>query len=241
MAEAKAKAVKPKKEAKQSKPKVAKSDLSIAVYDMSGKEKEAVAVSADLFGQEENKALVAQYVRVYTQNQRQGTANAKTRGEVVGTTKKVYKQKGTGRARHGSKKANLFTGGGVTFGPRPRDYSLSMSKKQKRIALCVSLSMKMQKKGVFGLSEEAMTIKPKTKQVVDFIAALKLQKKKVLFVLPKVEKSGFVLSTRNIQNIDIIQADTINPYEVLNHSSVIFVGKALESLEKHFGKTNESN
>jgi large subunit ribosomal protein L4 len=240
--EKEAKVTKTAKPAKKAvKKEVAKSTLSIPVYDLTGKETEKMSVSEHLFGQLENEALVAQYVRVYTQNQRQGNAAAKTRGEVIGSTRKIYKQKGTGRARHGSKKANLFKGGGVTFGPLPRDFSLTMSKKQKRLALSVSLSMKMQDKGIVGLTETAVSMKPKTKQIVDFISALKLTDKKILFVVSKVEKNGFIMSIRNIENVDVIQADTINPYTILVHNSVIFVGKSIESLETHFGETNESN
>jgi large subunit ribosomal protein L4 len=210
-------------------------DLSVVVYDLTGKKLDTVEVSKDIFGHEVNKALLAQYLRVYTQNQRQGTVSTKTRSEVVGTTKKLYRQKGTGRARHGSgEKANIFRGGGVTFGPKPREFALSMNKKQKKQALFMSLSMKMHDDAIMGLTSDALTMKPKTQEIAGFLSDVKLNDKKILFVIPKVEKNGFLLSTRNIKNVDIISASTLNPYEVLTHKAIIFVGDSIKSLEEHF-------
>lgn len=225
-------------------PKVKKEtagDLSIQMYDLAGKATESVAVSEDMFGQKENKALISQYVRVYTINQRQGTVSAKTRAEVVGTTKKVWKQKGTGRARYSSKKANLFVGGGVTFGPKPRIFSKDMNKKQKKLALFIALSMKLKNKDILGLETAALTMKPKTKEISQFIKKTELEGKKILFVLPEMKKEGLVLSARNIKNIDMVQATTVNPYEILNHGKVVFVGDAVKKLENHFLATNNEN
>ncbi len=227
-----------KKEAKE--PKAAKA-FSIKMYSIDGTEKESVAVSEAIFGVKENKALIAQYIRVYLQNQRMGTANAKTRGEVIGSTRKIYKQKGTGGARHGSNKANVFRGGGVTFGPTPRDYSRDMNKKQKKQALFISLSIKMKENAVMALDGAAIAMKPKTKDVSAFLKSLKIDTKKVLVVLPEVAKNGFMLSSRNIPNVEIIQASTVNPYSVLNNSTIMFVGDALKSLENHFLAKHESN
>lgn len=215
--------------------------LSIKMYDITGKEQEPVTVSAEIFGQKENRALIAQYVRVYLQNQRMGTASAKTRGEVTGSTRKIYRQKGTGGARHGSNKANIFRGGGVTFGPMVRDHSREMNKKQKKQALFISLSMKMKENAVMALDGATLEMKPKTKVVSAFLKSLKIDNKKVLVVLPEVTKNGFMLSTRNISNVEIIQSSTVNPYTVLNHTSIVFVGDAIKSLETHFLEKHESN
>ena len=214
--------------------------MEIQMYDLTGKPTEMVPVSKEIFGHTKNNALIAQYVRVYTQNQRQGTVSAKTRSEVVGTTKKVYRQKGTGQARHGSKKAALFVGGGVTFGPKPRTFSKDLNKKQRKLALFISLSMKLKDDGIIALSGDSLAMKAKTKDIATFVKNIKLTGKKVLFVLPEMKKEGFVLSARNIQKVDMTDAKIINPYEIMNHRKIVFVGDALKTLETHFLTNHES-
>ncbi len=244
MVTTKAKTVKTTKVAKAAKtPKVKKETtgtMAIQMYDIAGKATESVSVSETVFGQEENKALISQYIRVYTINQRQGTVSAKTRAEVNGTTKKVWRQKGTGRARHSSDKAALFVGGGVTFGPKPRIFSKDMNKKQKKLALFIALSMKLKNKDIVGLDGASLTMKPKTKDVSQFLKKTEIEGNKILFVLPEMKKEGLVLSARNIKNIDMVQASTVNPYEILNHGKVVFVGDAVQKLEAHFLNTNEN-
>ncbi len=192
-----------------------------------------MTVSGTIFGQKENNPLIAQYMRVYLQNQRQGTVSTKSRGEVAGTTMKMYRQKGTGRARHGSGKEPIFVGGGVAFGPKPREFSKNLNKKQKKQALYISLSMKAKQKSVMALVKESLSIKPKTKKVADLLKTLKLEGKKVLFIVPKLEKDGFVLSTRNIASATLSGATNLNPYMVFDNEAIIFVGDALTTLENH--------
>ena len=114
--------------------KTVKAGLTIPVYGLDGKEKGAAELPKEIFTVEASPKLLAQYVRVYLVNRRQGTASTKTRGEVSGSTRKIYKQKGTGKARHGDIKAPIFTGGGVVGGPKPQDYSLKLNKKQTKKA-----------------------------------------------------------------------------------------------------------
>src|SRR3989344_7204583 len=122
-------------------PKAKKSgSLTVPVYEISGKEKGSLSLPKEAFSVDVNKALLAQAVRVYQSNQRQGTASTKTRGEVVGSTRKIYRQKGTGRARHGDIKAPIFVGGGVAHGPKSANYRKSISQKMRRIALLGALS-----------------------------------------------------------------------------------------------------
>ena len=207
--------------------------LEIPIYDLTGKSGSTADLTPDIFGHKENDALIAQYMRVYSQNQRQGTVSTKTRAEVVGTTAKMYRQKGTGRARHGSGKEPIFVGGGIAFGPKPREFSKSLNKKQKKQALYIALSTKAKQKAVIALDKETLSIKPKTKQIADLLKTLKFEGKKVLFILPKLEKGGFVLSTRNIASASLIGATTLNPYTVFDNSAIIFVGDALKTLEDH--------
>ena len=116
-----------------------------------------------------------------------------------------------------------------------------MNKKQKKQALFISLSIKMKENAVMALDGAAIAMKPKTKDVSAFLKSLKIDTKKVLVVLPEVAKNGFMLSSRNIPNVEIIQASTVNPYSVLNNSTIMFVGDALKSLENHFLAKHESN
>lgn len=225
---------------KKTEKKSAVNGLSIQVFALDGKEKASLELPKEIFGQKENKALIAQYIRVYLQNQRQGTATAKTRGEVIGSTRKIYRQKGTGGARHGSRKAPIFVGGGVAFGPTLRDYSRDMNKKQKKQALFISLSMKLKEGAVFGIDGACLDMKPRTKEVASFFESRKITNKKILVILPEMTKNGFVKSARNITNVELIQSSTVNPYAVLHHNKIIFVGDALKKLETHFLGKNEN-
>ncbi len=210
--------------------------LSVKVYDAKGKEKEPMNISKELFSVEGSPKLLAQYVHVYLANQRQGTASTKTRGEVTGSTKKIYRQKGTGRARHGSIKAPIFVGGGVVGGPKPRDYSLKMNKKQKRKSLFIALTLKKNNDAIVVAEKSLLTIEPKTKLVVTFLSNAGMQNKKVLFVLPKLEKNNFILASRNIANIKFEEAKSINPYILLSAEKIVFIDDSLSVLEKHFLK-----
>ncbi|QQG44683.1 MAG: 50S ribosomal protein L4 [Candidatus Roizmanbacteria bacterium] len=225
----------PKKSIKETK----KSTLSIPVYDLNGKVEKNLDLTEKIFAVDGNSKLLSQYVRVYLSNQRQGTASTKTRGEVAGTTKKIYKQKGTGRARHGAKKAPIFIGGGVTGGPKPKDYSLKMNKKQKRKALFYSLSQKLKNNSVLGLVNNALEIKPKTKLMSNFLNSVDLKNKKILLVLPE-KKGDLFLASRNLKNLAILPVESINAYSVMKHEKVLFTEKSIERLTKHFLKENES-
>lgn len=207
--------------------------LEAQVYSLEGAVTGTTPLNEEVFGQKPNEALLAQYVRVYLHNQRQGNASAKTRAEVAGTTKKIYKQKGTGRARHASDKANLFRGGGATFGPIKRDFQMAMNAKQKRKALYVALSQKRELGTVKVLDATTIAEKPKTKVIVTALSHM-TNAKKSLFVLSKVDSSSFVRSARNIQGVEIAQAHTLNAYQVLNTREIIFVNDALETFVSHF-------
>lgn len=212
------------------------SGLSIPLYDISGKEKGALELSKEAFSTPVKPQLLAQAVRVYLSNQRQGTASTKTRGEVVGSTRKIYRQKGTGKARHGDIKAPIFVGGGIVGGPKPKDYSLSLSKKQKRKAFFGALSLKLKEKNIIGFLDSAIKIEPKTKKVVGFLKAMKLNDKKVTFVLSKIEKNNFVMASRNLPKISLVDCQSLNTYEVLNSEKLVFFEKALEVFNNKFLK-----
>ncbi|NTU74138.1 50S ribosomal protein L4 [Candidatus Roizmanbacteria bacterium] len=213
----------------------------ISVYDMTGKVVKSVKLPEEMFSTPDHPTLISQYVRVYLANQRQGTSSTKTRSEVIGSTKKIYRQKGTGRARHGAAKAPIFVGGGVTFGPRPGDHSLSMTKKQKKTALFSALSIKAREQSIIALSEEINKVEVKTKPAFAMLKTIDLKSKKTLLVLSEM-KANVVKSFRNIPGIEIVPAASINPYMVLTHDALIFAEDALPVMKSHFagGEKNEN-
>lgn len=211
-------------------------DLLVKIYNLSGKEKGTVSLPKEIFKVKVNPKLLAQYIRVYLANQRQGTASTKTRGEVTGSTRKIYRQKGTGRARHGDIKAPIFVGGGVVGGPRPKDYSLKLNKKQKRKALFCALTLKQKENNIIGLTDSSLNIKPKTKTVVNFLETLSLGSSKNLLILPKMEKNNLLLAARNIVGIKLIDARSLNAYDISSADKLIFMEEALKVLAGTFCK-----
>ncbi|MBI2051517.1 50S ribosomal protein L4 [Candidatus Roizmanbacteria bacterium] len=237
----KKKIAKQKKETvKRKSTKTAKQGPTIPVFDLAGKRKKEMTLPKEVFSSKINEKLLARYVYVYLANQRQGTASTKKRGEIVGSKRKIWRQKGTGRARHGARSAPIFVGGGVAFGPKPKSFSLRMNKKQKRKALFDALTKAWVQKNILGLSKESVDMEPKTKVFAKFLNRLDLRDKKVLIVLPRLEKNNLVLAARNIPQLDLVDTKTLNAYEILSKEKIIFVDGALEVLEKHFLKKHEN-
>lgn len=207
--------------------------LEVAAYDISGRESGKLSLPKEMFDVKPNTGLIAQYVRVYRANQRQGTASTKTRSEVVGSTRKIYRQKGTGKARHGDIKAPIFVGGGIVGGPKPRDFSLKMNKKQKKIALFSALTIKRKDDSILGLIDSVLKIEPKTKNVFGLVRALGLVGKKVVFMIPGNNRN-FTLAARNIEKISLINAESVNAYKVLAADKILITEGALEQIKKVF-------
>lgn len=214
--------------------------MNISLFDVTGKEVKQISLSEKLFNATVNKQVLAQYMRVYLANQRQGNASTKDRKEIVGSTKKIYKQKGTGNARHSSRKAPIFVGGGVQGGPKPKDFSLNINKKQKKQALLASLTLKAQEGSVAAMVNDVLDMKIKTKEFASFMGTVGYTDSKTLIVLPEMKKNNLVLSTRNIPNVTLIQAANINPYILLNSRKIIFIEDSLSKLEDHFLNNNAS-
>jgi len=222
--------------APQTEKKVSKSSLKVKVLDKTGKEVNEMTLPEEMFAAKVNPILMAQAVRVYLANQRQGTSSTKTRGQVKGSTRKIYKQKGTGRARHGANKAPIFVGGGVAFGPTPRDLSLKLSKKMRRAALFSALTEKMSTKQV--VIVDGIDGIEKTKEMNSVLNALQLDKKnkdfhKVLFVLPD-RMETLERGVRNIEGVTVERAANLHTYEVLNSNCLLMLASSVESLEKTF-------
>ncbi|MBI2028166.1 MAG: 50S ribosomal protein L4 [Candidatus Levybacteria bacterium] len=212
------------------------SKLNADVFDVKGKVIGKVSLPQEIFGAKINKVLLSQAVRVYLANQRLGTAKTKDRGEVHGTTKKVWQQKGTGRARHGSRKAPIFVHGGIAFGPRPRDFSLKLSKKMRKQALFSAFSSRVkdrQLRIVAGLEK----IKPKTKVMVGTFKDLGIKdKEKILLITPSKGGSydNVYRSARNIEGVQILASNILNAYEVLDNNLVIVMRDAINSIKDNF-------
>lgn len=221
----------------QKRKKTKGGNLTIDVYDVKGKVAGTMDLPIELFGAPVSPQLMAQAVRVYQANQRMGSAFAKTRGEVSYSTKKVWKQKGTGRARHGGRGAPIFVKGGAAHGPRPHDFSLTMPQKMRQKALFSALTSKL-KDGEVKVVKGLDAIEPKTKVMAALLKNLSLinRKHSILFVVPTTVEN-VLRAAKNVENLDIMHAGQINTYAVLQHKTVLFMQQAVEKAKEQFVKT----
>ncbi len=208
--------------------------LNAPMFDVKGAKAGTFALPKEVFGVKVNNALMAQAVRVYLANQRVGSAVTQTRGEVTGSTKKIYRQKGTGGARHGGKRAPIFVKGGVAHGPKLRDYSLSMPQKMRKAALLSALSQRANDGDIKVLSG-VTKIEGKTKNMHQLISKVTEDKKgkgRVLLVTSAAPKElpNVYRSARNIGNVEIVNAKLLNTYEVLKHKNLLFMKESVEVL-----------
>ncbi len=205
--------------------------MNVEVIKINGQDAgRKVSLSKDIFGVEPNDHAIYLDVKQYLANQRQGTHKSKERGDVVGSTRKIKKQKGTGTARAGSIKSPIFRGGGRVFGPRPRDYSFKLNKKLKVVARKSALAYKAKEKAI-SVIEDFSFDSPKTKSYLAMLADLKMNDKKTLFVLPSAD-ANVVLSGRNIKNTKVTTAEQLNTYDVLNADTLILAEGSIEKIEK---------
>ena len=182
----------------------------------------------EVFGLETRKAILHEGVINYLANQRQGTHATKTKGLVRGGGKKPWKQKHTGRARAGSNRSPLWRGGGIIFGPMPRDYSYNLPKKVKKIAMKTALSMKVSK-GAITVIDGFSLKQPKTKDMIATLKNLGLEGEKVLIVTP--EKDEVVtLSARNIPGVKVMRASDLNSYDVIISNKLLMTRDAISRL-----------
>tara|TARA_B100000963_G_scaffold296335_1_gene267473 strand:- start:170 stop:799 length:630 start_codon:yes stop_codon:yes gene_type:complete len=191
-----------------------------------------VKLSAEVFGVEPNDHAIYLDVKQYLANQRQGTHQSRERGEIIGSTRKIKKQKGTGTARAGSIKNPLFRGGGRVFGPRPRNYGFKLNKKVKSLARKSALTYKAKEEGIM-VMEELLFKSPKTKDFVSILKNLKVDNDRTLFVASEKDQNT-LLSSRNVKNTKVITADKLNTYDILNSAKLIISEKAVEQIENQF-------
>ena len=199
------------------------------LYNMQGSKVGDFELSAALFGAEVNKAVLHETVVNYLANQRQGTQSTKTRTEVAGGGAKPFRQKGTGRARQGSTRAPQWIKGGVALGPKPRDYSYTINKKVKKLAMVSALSAKAADENVMVIDNLTMD-EIKTKTIADMLKAMGVDCK-ALIVTNEMEKNVY-LSARNIAGVKASYVGMLNVYDVLNHDKFIVAKDAVAKLEE---------
>lgn len=201
---------------------------TLALHNAEGKKVKDVEVPAEVLAGPIRKGLLYYMVRNQMANRRAGTHATLTRGNVQGSTKKIYRQKGTGNARHGDIKAPIFAGGGQTFGPHPRDYSYTMPKSAKRRGLQTALALKA-KEGTMLLIETPAWKEIKTKTAVKFFKSLGV--KSGLIVLAKADET-VEKSVRNLYGFKVLRAEGLNVYDILNHDHLLLTEEAFEAVQK---------
>lgn len=203
----------------------------VAVYDMRGTQVGEIDLNDKVFGIEPNEAVMQQFVKMQLANKRQGTASTKTRAEVRGGGKKPWKQKGTGRARVGSSRNPIWRGGGIAFGPKPRDYSYTMPRKVRRLAMKSALSSKAQDSSIIVV--EILTFEePKTKLMLETLGLLNAAEKTLV-----VTADGDVnvyKSARNIPGVKSLRADYINVFDILKYDTLLMTTDAVARVEEVF-------
>lgn len=201
----------------------------VALYNVSGQQVGDIDLNDSIFGIEVNEHVLYEVVKNQLANKRQGTQSAKTRSEVRGGGRKPWRQKGTGRARHGSIRSPIWTGGGVTFAPKPRDYSYKLPKKVKRLGMQSALSAKVLDNNVIVLDELKLE-QPKTKDMVSILKNIKSGKKALIVMADKDE--NILKSANNIPGVETALVNTLNVYDILNHDSFIITKEAVKKVEE---------
>ena len=207
--------------------------MNYKVYDMKGAEAGTVELNDGIFAIPVNPIVIHEAVKQYLANQRQGTQSTLTRTEVRGGGRKPWRQKGTGRARQGSIRATQWTHGGVALGPKPRCYRIAMNKKAKRLALKSAFSSKVASEELIVVDSLAFDA-PKTKKMVEVLAALKVAGKKALIVVDaKSDANDIVISSaRNIEGVKTLYVNTLNVYDIIKHDVLIMTKDAVNKTEE---------
>ncbi|MFY0653745.1 MAG: 50S ribosomal protein L4 [Cyclobacteriaceae bacterium] len=204
--------------------------MKVSVLSSNGEDTgRKVELSKDIFGVEPNDHAIYLDVKQYMAHQRQGTHKSKERAEIVGSTRKIKKQKGTGTARAGSIKSPIFRGGGRVFGPKPRNYSIKLNKKLKVLARKSALTYKATDKDIAVLEDFSFDA-PKTKDYTGMLNNLSFSDKKTLLVLSQDDKNVF-LSSRNLKNAAVTTADKINTYDLLNADKLLLCEGSIEKIK----------
>ncbi|MBQ4524093.1 MAG: 50S ribosomal protein L4 [Lachnospiraceae bacterium] len=204
---------------------------SVSVYNIEGKEVDKLNLNDSIFGVEINEHLVHMAVVAQLANKRQGTQSAKTRAEVSGGGRKPWRQKGTGHARQGSNRSPQWTGGGVVFAPKPRDYSIKLNKKEKRAALKSALTSRVLANKFIVLDEFKLD-EAKTKKVQTALNNLKVNKALVVLSAKNEENDKVVIAANNIPTVKTAFVNTINVYDILKYDTMVVTKDAVATIEE---------
>jgi len=202
------------------------------LYEKDGKQSGTTDLPEKLFGHEVNKHVIHDAVVMYLANQRQGTASTKERSDVAGGGAKPYRQKGTGRARAGTIRSPIYRGGGVVFGPHPRDYTQKMTKKSKRLALVSSLSSRANDGDILVIKDLEFEA-PKTKQLAGILSGMEVTGKKTLMVIEKPDLAT-IKSAHNIPKVKVVLANMVNTYDVMWADKILVTSGAVAKMEEVF-------
>jgi large subunit ribosomal protein L4 len=207
--------------------------MQAQVYNLAGKEVGKIEISDAVFAVPLNEGILHQAVLRQQANARQGNASTKTRGDVIGSTRKLYRQKGTGNARAGSRKSPTRKGGGVVFGPHPRDYHQAMPKKMRQLALRCALSIKTSD-GELKILDNIAFDEPKTRQMTEVLDALNIENSAL--VVTSEAKVNVIKSASNIPGIKTLPANLLNVVDILAHKALIMEVAAVRKAEELWGK-----
>jgi len=203
--------------------------MKVPVTDSSGAPKGEVAIGDEhIISSGRGTQALQDYVVAYQANQRQGTRSTKTKAEVAGTGKKPWRQKGTGRARAGMVRSPIWRKGGIVFGPRPADFSIALPQQVKRLAFRKAFSERLKANDILVVDDLAPA-SPKTKEFVGILSALKLGDGTTLVVQDGINEN-LMLASRNVENVDVATADTLNAYQILCFDKIVFTQKAFEKV-----------
>src|SRR5215210_8897000 len=200
---------------------------TVKVRNLKNKEVGDVELSDAVFGVELNESLIHSAVMNYQANGRQGTSATKTRGNVSGSGRKLWKQKGTGRARIASLRSPLWKGGGNAHGPQPRDWSYNLPKKMRKRALCSAISERLREGNLIIVSELKFD-SPKTRDFISTLGGLKLGGKTL--IVDSLKNTNLMLASRNVQSTKVVNSYGVNIYDILNHQKVVLTPKTVEEL-----------
>lgn len=208
--------------------------MQVQVIDTTGKKTGKVSLPNEIFSVKPSPKLLAQAVRVYLANQRQGTAKVKSRGEVRGSGRKIWRQKGTGRARHGDRYAPIFVGGGVSHGPTgEQQHKLTLSKKMRRKALFAALTSKIEGKKLL-VVDGLERLEPKTGRMDKILNKLVSKSPEKISIVLSEKADSVIRGARNIQRVNLLSANQLNAYEVLNSGTIILMKEAIEPIRETF-------
>lgn len=211
--------------------------MKLSVLTKEGKSSSKIELKDSIFKIEPNETVIYEDVRRYMANQRQGTSNTKERGQVRGGGRKAYRQKGTGMARRGSIRSPLLKGGGTVFGPSPRNYSIKMTKKMRKLARKSALSIKAAE-GAIKVIEDFTLEEPKTRKIAEILEALELSGKKVLLLTAESDVMIYK-SARNIPRVKVLEANKPTTYQILDANVILIQESAVEVLQETIEPTVE--